>query len=125
MKIIDKTGVIGLECAQMGTGTKATCVMLSPRFYESVAQAAAMRGLVFSQFMRLAARDLTEKTFSERGLTVPDLSDWHMKPGGDFSEARAAKGGNYRKRASLADKIDEAKTKARKRRNVKGKRDVA
>lgn len=99
--------------------------MFDPQFYEYAVQAAALNGIVFSEFMRLAARDLTEKTFKERGLIVPDLSGWHMRPGGDFSEARAAKGGNYRKRVSLADKIDEAKTKVRKRRKVKGKRDVA
>lgn len=110
----------------MGNVNKASCVMLNPQFYEFVSQAAMLRGVVFSEFMRLAARDLAEKTFKEHGLMVPDLSGWHMTPGGDFSEARAAKGGNYRKRSSLADKIDEAKTKMRKRRTVKGnKRDAA
>ncbi len=103
-----------------------TSIVFDSQFLENARRAAELRGVVFSEFVRIAVRDLSERTYREHGEELPDLDSWHLVPGGDFSEARAAKGGNYRKRAVLADKIDKAKKEARVRRNVKGnKRDVA
>ena len=88
----------------------------NPQFLKHIKSAAALRGIVFSEFVRLAARNLAEQTFREQGLAIPDLSQWHMKPGGDFSEARAAKGGNYHKRPKT-DNASKTTPKVRKRRS--------
>lgn len=94
--------------------TRTVQIRFNTGFYDSVSRAAELRGMVFSEFVRLAASRLTSEVCLEEGLELPDLAGWHMQAGGDFSEARAAKDPNYKKR-TLSDKISKAKDKAKKR----------
>lgn len=101
--------------------TRSVLIRFDIEFYENVKRAAELRGMVFSEFVRLAASRLASEVYLEEGLELPDLAGWHMQSGGDFSEIRAAKDPNYKKR-TLSDKINKAKEKAKKR--LTNKREV-
>lgn len=94
--------------------TKSVLIRFDVGFYENVKRAAELKGMAFSDFIRMSARESSFCVYRERGLEPPDLGGWHLSPGGDFSEIRAAKDPNYKKR-KLSDKINKAKDKAKKR----------
>ena len=76
-------------------------------FLERVKDAARLDGKTFSEFVRLAASRLAADVFDEHMQPVPDLNGWKLESGGDYSEARAKKDKNYRKR-TVSDKVSEA-----------------
>lgn len=94
--------------------TKSVLIRFDIEFYENVKRAAELKGMVFSDFVRMASRDAAVKVYIEKGVELPNLNRWHLSGGGDFSEIRAAKDPNYKKRP-ISDKISKAKDEAKKR----------
>lgn len=102
---------------------KAVCIMVSPEFREAIDGAAKLKGMNLSNFIRYAVSGKAAEVYSHFEKKTPDsLIEWEMKAGGDFSEIRAAKDPNYKKR-TLSDKINKAKDKAKKR--LTNKRDTS
>jgi hypothetical protein len=99
--------------------TKSVLIRFDIEFYENVRRAAELNGMVFSDFVRMASKDAAVGVYKAKGIELPDLSGWHLASGGDFSEIRAAKDPNYKKR-TLSDKISKAEEKAKKRLTNKG-----
>lgn len=88
--------------------------MVSPEFREAIEGAAKLKGMNLSNFIRYAVSDKAGEVYSCFGKKIPGvLVEWEMRAGGDFSEIRAAKDPNYKKR-TLSDKINKAKEKAKK-----------
>ena len=83
----------------MGRG-KPVLISFNEEFLGNLKAAAKLNGMKFSEFVRLSASLLAEKVYLEHGLKAPDLNGWHMEVGGDFSDARAAKDTNYKKRTN-------------------------
>lgn len=93
---------------------KTVCIMVSPEFREAIEGAAKLKGMNLSNFIRYAVSDKAGEVYSCFGKKIPGvLVEWEMRAGGDFSEIRAAKDPNYKKR-TLSDKINKAKEKAKK-----------
>lgn len=89
--------------------------MISPEFRDAVEEAAKLSNMTLSNFIRCATSEKARLVFFDVQKDVPAaLSEWEKSAGGDFSEARAAKDKNYKKR-TLAGKIDKAKAKAKGR----------
>lgn len=99
--------------------SKLIPVRFDTEFYNNVKRAAELGGMNFSEFLRYSASRIAFEIYQENRIPYPDLNGWKMQAGGDYSEARAAKNPNYKKRNALK-KIDATKEKAAKRKN-KGK----
>lgn len=97
----------------MGDGKKL-CMSIEPRFYEVLERIAKEQNLTVTNLIRRAvSRDAISFVDNHPpGFYTSDdrnaLESWEKFKGGDYSEIRAAKDKNYKKK-TLAEKIDEAK----------------
>lgn len=87
----------------MGSMGKAKSVLIAfdEEFLANLKKAAELKGMRFSEFVRKAAAEEAARIFLAYGEDGDeDWSAWRMNVGGDYSEARAAKGKNYKKRTN-------------------------